>query len=255
MKRKSLEYGFNKLRNNTLFNTTILVRRIVNIAKLKIVLAFKDLQSNTPKKPRSLINNNIISNQAMVVKCMEGDIKKKSEEMNGLQKQQGLHLLLHFMCKNIAKSLYILFPFTFNFPRLQELQCEIEAISAANKESKEQLEMIRKKELQIDVDQIEEKKVALPSSRTTGITSAGSALFPSIREQPNVIEETTESLEVASNNIEKEGQRMMANLIDEGMSYLMSAEVRVSNDIIIECGLITTIRQCDAERCRVRFYI
>lgn len=186
--------------------TIILTRKLVNIIKSRMKHTVEKLYLSAHK--RVSIDHKIIANQSAIIKCMESDTQRKAKDIASLRIEQGLHFLTHFLHLRLMKVFHVL-------------------VSHALVESKEPV--VCKKQLQISVDQLEERKTGLPSSQATDCVSAesGLCLFPPAKELTNVIEEAKESLEVTNTNLEERGQETATDAIDEGMSYLTSAEERV----------------------------
>jgi len=205
------------------------------------------------QKPQKMpsIDQNIISNQAQVIKFLEKEMDKKQAEHKMLDFNKGIYkfelIFMNHRAKIAREACQVMKNSIKNFDtqeqfyssKILELQKEIENFSIKNKEAKEQgLENSYKKNLKINVDQIEEtKKVGFPSSQATDLTSVGSKQPENLNVQGEneTIQEAKEYLEFSNTgeNIENnreiiapdEGEADIPP--DDGMTYLMSAEEQV----------------------------
>ena len=199
------------------------IKKLTEIISNRLVDYLRNFTLNTPHKRRSKINQNIISNQAKVMQCIENDTQKRESDIKVLQQHIGVYHITHVFHRrflNIFANL--LLPRTFVSESLSNLSAKIEQLSAENKDL---IDSTCKKDLQINLDQLEEKKAGLPTSQTTNITSTGSGgpHFPSIQEIADPIIEVGECLETAI--IET---KVPENYFDEGMTYLIKVEKKVS---------------------------
>ncbi len=194
------------------------------------------------KRPANRTDHNVVCTQAAVIKCMEKDIDRKTEEEASIKLHLGAHKIAKALASRVAREVRAM---AINVvpvgketgAELQRIVAEIGALSAKNKECKcgnggEGLENSYKKNLKINVDQLEEKKMSMPPSQATDITSAGSHLAPmplSMHANPTAtIAEAKEYLEFSNtgdNLASKEAEEEEGAA--DGMTYLMSAEEQV----------------------------
>lgn len=195
------------------------------------------------KKPPIKIDHNLISNQALVLKSLETESEAKLNSLLQIQR----YVALSSICYVLRKKITQIFLFGVNRLKpdnmaneskdLEIIRQQIEEYTTKNKEIKQKssigeiVDNSKKKPLEINVEQAEEKKtVNPPISLATDITSVGSNQpFSQISMPINLnhtIAEAGEDLEFTNlgENIDNNNEEENIEEDTDGMAYLVSAE-------------------------------
>eukprot|EP00826_Nyctotherus_ovalis_P050903 TRINITY_DN6305_c0_g3_i2.p1 TRINITY_DN6305_c0_g3~~TRINITY_DN6305_c0_g3_i2.p1 ORF type:complete len:219 (+),score=14.97 TRINITY_DN6305_c0_g3_i2:187-843(+) len=188
------------------------------VYKIREIVRNQFLFLNSHTKSSSFkISNNIISNQTLIIKCVESDIEKKASEINAANSRLATHLLSHIIKKRLLHTIVSLYS-----------------------PNQRKLFPIRRSEIGYSVfTKSERQKIAYKPNMSKSTCSSLPSVI-SVRGDVDPIMDTKENLNQSNSSTENVPQPLeeLEEFADDGLNYLLSAEEKVWFLLLLECLVV-----------------